>query len=97
MSRPGYMDAMGVNQGFQCKKIIIPVQPSSPNQLIKTVHVDVMFMPLCQGYRCVIVAQELTGFTEARVLKKIGAKMVAKFLNEEILSRYGAIEHTYSL
>ena len=40
-------------------------------------------------------AQEsVTGFAEARMLTKIGAKVLAKFLNEEILSRYGAIEHT---
>jgi hypothetical protein len=61
------------------------------------VHVDVVFMPLRRGYRDIVVARDsVAGFPEAHMLKKIGAEALAKFLNEEILLRYGTDEQIYT-
>ena len=71
----------------------IPLSPSSPTSLFQTIYVDVMFMPVAQGFKAIIAARDdLSGVSEGRAIKKVDAKTIAKFLQEEILLRYGSPE-----
>ncbi|THU92225.1 hypothetical protein K435DRAFT_578369, partial [Dendrothele bispora CBS 962.96] len=58
----------------------IPLQPSTPVTIFQKVYVDVMFMPKARGFRYIVAARDdLSGFCEARALKKNNAKALAKF------------------
>jgi hypothetical protein len=65
---------------------------STPNAIFQKVHLDVMNMPLCQGYKFIICAKDdLSGMVEARALKTNNAKSIERFFHEQIYCRYGRV------
>jgi hypothetical protein len=80
-------------QIFSDRKITLPVQPSSPSQLFHKFHVDVMYMDASNGYKYIVLARDAaTTYAEGRTLRAINAAALARFLMEEIITRWGAIE-----
>lgn len=80
-------------QIFSDRKITIPVTPSSPSQLFRKFYVDIMHMPRSMGFEYIVLARgEATTYVEGRTLRNPTMKAVARFLMEEIICRWGAIE-----
>jgi hypothetical protein len=53
-----------------------------------------MFMPSASGFQYVVAARDdLTGWCEAKVLRKNNAKALAKFFYEQIYCRHGIVLH----
>ena len=74
------------------KKVEVPPHISAPEALFSTIYVDTMVMPLSAGFRFIVAARDdLTGFTEARAIRKNDSKTLAKFFHEQIYCRYGAV------
>jgi hypothetical protein len=75
------------------KKMQLPPTISAPVTIFQKVYIDVMFMEPSQGYHYIVAAKDdLTGVTEARPLRQIKAKQLARFFWEQIYCRYGAVE-----
>ena len=73
-------------------RIHLPLQISAPTKLFARVYLDVLFMPVCQGYRYIVaVRDDLSGASEGRALRKLSSRSVANFFWEEILCRYGMV------
>src|ERR1700734_273569 len=71
----------------------IPLTVSSPTALFQKIYTDVMFMPTAQGFKAIVAARDdLSGASEGRAIKKVNARTIAKFLQEEIVLRYGVPE-----
>ena len=80
-------------QTRQIKKILIPPIVAMPASLFQRVHMDVMHMPKAGGFRGIVHARcSLSGYPEARPLRKETATAIAAFIFEEILCRWGALE-----
>jgi hypothetical protein len=80
-------------QRFSDRKIVLPIQPSIPLQLFRHFYCDVMFMPASSGFKKIVLARDnATGYPEGRMLRKATMTAIAKFLLEEVISRWGAIE-----
>ena len=51
---------------------------------------DVVYMPLCEGIKYLVVARcDLSGWVEARPMRNLTSKAVARFLWEDIICRHG--------
>jgi hypothetical protein len=56
-----------------------------PTQLFAKIYVDIMHMPLAQGYKYIVAAKDdLSGTSEARPLRKATSLNLAKFFWERI-------------
>jgi transposase InsO family protein len=74
-----------------------PVVPSRPSQLFRHMYIDCMNMPKAHGKTQVIAARDdLSGYIEARMVGKATARLVAAFLFEDIICRWGTIEELTS-
>lgn len=63
-----------------------------PATISQKTYLDVMHMPHQNGYQYLIAAKDdLTGVSEARAMKNITSKTVAKFLLEKVLLQYGMV------
>jgi hypothetical protein len=72
---------------------IPPVVPSRPSQLFRHIYIDCMNMPKAHGKTQIIAARDdLSGYIEARMVAKATARLVAAFLFEDIICRWGTIE-----
>ena len=70
----------------------VPTTISAPQTIFQKVYVDVMYMPPAGGKKFIVAAKDdLTGIVEARALSENNSEQLAKFFQEEILYRYGAI------
>ena len=75
------------------KKIHIPPTVPTPAGLFRKVYVDTMLMPKARGYRYIIHARcSLTSFPEWTMVKNENFKSITKFLHDNLLCRWGAIE-----
>jgi hypothetical protein len=64
--------------------------PTWESGLFKKIGLDVVHMPQSDGKNYLVVAREdLSGWPEARALTKATSEAIAKFLWEEVVSRYG--------
>jgi hypothetical protein len=80
-------------QAFSDRKISLPVQPSSPSQLFRKFHIDIMHMNPSNGYKYVVLARdEATTYPEGRMLRSINAAALTRFIIEEVITRWGAIK-----
>ncbi|SJL01197.1 uncharacterized protein ARMOST_04515 [Armillaria ostoyae] len=72
--------------------MVLPPTISAPATIFEKVYIDVMFMPMSDGYKYIACAKDdLTGVVKASALKRNKAKELAKFLWTKIYCRYGAI------
>lgn len=79
-------------QLWSVKKVEVPPTISTPSAIFTKIYVDVMFMPVAQGFKYIIAARdELTHVAEGRALKNLKSKTTARFFWEEIICRYGYI------
>lgn len=76
------------------KRVELPITISAPATVFSKVYIDVMLMPVAQGYRYIVAARDdLSRAAEGRALQKANATSLAKFFWEEIYCRYGMIQH----
>ena len=69
----------------------VPLTISQPSILFAKIYIDIMHMPLAQGFRYIVAAKDdLSGTCEATPLRRATAKNLAKFFWENIYCRYGA-------
>jgi len=67
------------------KQIEIPLCISTPIILFAKIYIDIMHMPLAQGFHCIVAAKDdLSGTCEARPLRNATAKNLASFFWEQI-------------
>ena len=75
------------------KKIIIPPTVAAPAGLFRKVYIDMMLMPKAKGYRYIIHARcSLTSYPEWTMVRNENFKTIAKFIFEDLLCRWGALE-----
>ena len=75
------------------KKVVIPPTVASPAGLFRKVYMDTMLMPKSKGYRYIIHARcSLTSYPEWTMVKNENFKSIAKFIYENLLCRWGALE-----
>ena len=75
------------------KKMQLPPTVSAPVTLFQKIYIDVMVMDPCRGYNFIAAAKDdLSGATEARPIRKNNAKTLARFIWEQVICRYGAVE-----
>lgn len=80
-------------QVWLIKKIVIPPTISNPGGLFRKVYIDTMLMPKAKGYWYIIHARcLLTSYPEWMMVKNKNFKSIAKFIHENLLCRWGAIE-----
>ena len=92
-----YIRTCNVCQQRQMLKLHLPPTVQVPPTLFKRCHVDTMFMPKSRGLRYIIQGIDaLSGWPEWRALKKENGESVGKFIFENILCRFGAIEEIIS-
>ena len=74
-------------------KILIPPTVPTPAGLFRKVYIDTMLMPKAQGYRYIIHARcSLTSYPEWTMVRNENFRTIAKFIHENLLCRWGAIE-----
>lgn len=74
-------------------KIVIPPTVATPAGLFRKVYIDTMLMPKAKGYRYIIHARcSLTSYPEWTMVKNENFKTIAKFIYENLLCRWGAME-----
>ncbi|CCO35858.1 Retrovirus-related Pol polyprotein from transposon 412 Includes: RecName: Full=Protease [Rhizoctonia solani AG-1 IB] len=74
------------------QNVYLPIQVSIPANPFRKLHADVVFFPKAHGYQAaVLVRDNMSGYIEGRRLRRVDAKSVAKFLWEEVLTRWGAV------
>lgn len=77
----------------QLRKITIPPKVPTPRGLFRKAYIDTMFMPKSHGYRYIAHARcSLTSYPEWSMLKKENHNTLGKFIFNEILCRWGAME-----
>ena len=75
------------------KKVIIPPTVSNPGGLFRKVYIDTMLMPRAKGFRYIVHARcSLTSYPEWAMLRNENYKTIAKFIHENLLCRWGALE-----
>jgi hypothetical protein len=75
------------------KKVHIPPTVPTPAGLFRKVYIDTMLMPKAKGYRYIIHARcSLSSFPEWTMVKNENYKTIAKFIYENLLCNWGAIE-----
>ena len=71
---------------------IPPIVPEVPS-LFRKAHLDTFLMPKIGSYRYVIHARDaLTSYPEGRATTSDSAKVIADFIFQDILCRWGALE-----
>ena len=76
------------------KRLEIPLTVSVSTRLFAKVYIDVMHMPVANGFHYIVAAKDdLSGTSEAIPLRHATAKALAKFFWEYIYCRYGAPLH----
>jgi len=76
------------------KRFEIPLTVSVSTRLFAKVYIDVMHMPVANGFHYIVAAKDdLSGTSEAIPLRNATAKALAKFFWEYIYCRYGAPLH----
>jgi len=76
------------------KRLEIPLTVSVSTRLFAKVYIDVMHMPVANGFHYIVAAKDdLSGTSEAIPLRNATAKALAKFFWEYIYCRYGAPLH----
>lgn len=71
----------------------VPLTVQHPLGLFRKVHLDAMLMPKKGGYRYILAARcDLSSWLEARMSAKSDSKVWLKFIWEDIICRWGAIE-----
>ena len=80
-------------QTRQIKKIFIPPIVATPASLFRRVHIDTMYLPRAQGFRLLLHARcSLSAYPEARPIRSESARLIATFVFEDIMCRWGAVE-----
>jgi len=75
----------------------LPITSYLPFKPWSRVFIDTMLMPKSRGFRYIIHARcDLTGYPEARMLRRNNAHEVGRFIMEEIITRHGCIEELIS-
>ena len=75
------------------RKIVIPPTVATPAGLFRKVYIDTMLMPKAKGYRYVIHARcSLTSYPEWTMVRNENFRTIAKFIFENLLCRWGALE-----
>jgi hypothetical protein len=83
---------------LECQKrrtrhIIIPPTVAYPAPLFRKIYVDTMHMPMANKFKYIVHGRcSLTGWPEWRALVKENAQTIGRWLFEDILCRWGAIE-----
>jgi hypothetical protein len=73
------------------KRLQVPLTISTPVALFAKIYIDIMHMPIAQGYRYIVAAKDdLSGASEAQPLKNATAQNLARFFYDYIYCRYGA-------
>ncbi|SJL18083.1 uncharacterized protein ARMOST_21655 [Armillaria ostoyae] len=68
-------------QQRRLQHMVLPPTVSAPATIFEKVYIDIMFMPMSDGYKYIVCAKDdLTGVVEASALKRNKAKELAKFL-----------------
>jgi hypothetical protein len=81
------------------KKYRIPITISTPATLFSKIYIDIMNMPRAPGgeegdFRYIVAARDdLSGACEARALRNATAEEVAQFFKDQILYKYGMVQH----
>ena len=76
----------------QFTKIKIPPTIPTPAPLFARVHIDVMLMPRSGSYRYIVQARDsLSGYPEFRLLNSDNSQAIAKFIFQDIISRWGCV------
>jgi transposase InsO family protein len=81
------------------KKYRIPITVSTPATLFSKIYIDVMHMPRVPGgpegdFRLIVAARDdLTGACEARALRRATTEELADFFENQILLKYGMVQH----
>ena len=58
--------------------------------LWQRVGLDAVYMPLCKGFRFLVVARcDLSGWVQAKPLRTLSSRTVADFLWEDVICRHG--------
>lgn len=71
---------------------LIPPTVPTPAPLFGRVHIDVMNLPRSGPYKYIVQARcSLTAYPEFRMLRSDTAKAMAKFVFEDIISRWGSV------
>ena len=77
----------------QTTKVHIPPTVATPAPLFRKAYIDTMLMPPAAGFRYIVQARcSLTAWPEWRALHVETARMLAAFIFEDILCRWGAVE-----
>jgi hypothetical protein len=80
-------------QTYQLKKIFIPPTVSTPANLFRKAYIDTMFMPTASGFKGIVHARcSLAGYAEGRPIRRETGRIIANFIFEDILCRWGALE-----
>ena len=68
-----------------------PLHPTASRTVWEKIGVDVVFMPETpDGYKYIVFARDdLSGWSEGRVMKENRSRNVAKFLYEDVICRHG--------
>jgi len=75
------------------KQLVIPPTVPTPAGLFRKVYIDTMLMPKAKGYRYIIHARcSLTSYPEWTMVRNENFKTIAKFIHENLLCRWGALE-----
>lgn len=77
----------------QLRKLHVPPTVPALRGLFRKVYIDTMLMPKAAGYRYIVHARcSLTAYPEWAMLCKENASTIGKFIFNEILCRWGAVE-----
>ena len=75
------------------KRVVIPPTVANPAGLFRKAYIDTMLMPRAKGYRYIIHARcSLMSYPEWTMVKNENFKTIAKFIFENLLCRWGALE-----
>lgn len=94
-----YVDTCHVCQTRELAKVVIPPVVVMPGGLFRKIHVDTFFLPKKSsgGWRYIVHGRcSLTGWPEWRGLTKETGQTVGRWLFEEVLCRWGAVEEIVS-
>ena len=76
------------------KKVEVPLTISTPISMFVKVYLDVMHMHSAKGFGAIVACRDdLSGVCEARALRNASSKEIARFFWEQIICRYGAVQH----
>jgi hypothetical protein len=77
----------------QLRVLHVPPTVPAPRGLFRKVYIDTMLMPKVSGYCYIVHARcSLTAYPEWTMLRKENATTIGKFIFNDILCRWGAVE-----